>query len=244
MLAIVTRPSASSIWRSWRLADAAPRRASSRARSGRRPRACRSGWRRARRSTPPARPRRSSGVSAPNTVMLSAPTSANWARLNAVRIGMWRRSSSSTMPGPTIAASISSDGSARNSPATSGTSASDSDSALWRKLTWTTNTSAAANASASAHHGSRRSPPPAPRDGARPAQRGSPPWRPWRRSVPRLVRPSGGARGLAAPPSTPSGVRLYHLTPDHFTPFHFTPVQRRPVQRRPSRSRRRRTATE
>ena len=35
--------------------------------------------------------------------MLSAPTSANWARLNAVRIGMWRRSSSSTTPGPTIA---------------------------------------------------------------------------------------------------------------------------------------------
>ena len=90
--------------------------------------------------------------------MLSAPTSANWARLNAVRIGMWRRSSSSTTPGPTMQASISPDGSARNSPATSGTSASDSDSALWRKLTWTTNTSAAANASASAHHGSRRSP--------------------------------------------------------------------------------------
>ena len=93
------------------------------------------------------------GISRLNTVMLSPPTSANWARLNAVRIGMCRRSSSSTTPGPRMQASISSDGWARNRPATSGTSASDSDSALWRKLTWTTNTSAAAKASASAHHG-------------------------------------------------------------------------------------------
>ena len=29
------------------------------------------------------------GISVLNTVMLSPPTSANWARLNAVRIGMW-----------------------------------------------------------------------------------------------------------------------------------------------------------
>ena len=157
MLATVTRPSASSIWRSWSASTGSS--ASDIPTAIRPPATSVPVSVAASAATHASGPTSAvTGISAPNTVMLSAPTSANWARLNAVRIGMWRRSSSSTTPGPTMQASISSDGSARNRPATSGTSASDSDSALWRKLTWTTNTSAAAKASASAHHGSCRSP--------------------------------------------------------------------------------------
>ena len=141
-MATVTRPSASSIWRSW----AAPTGSSaSLMPTAISPPAASVPVRvAASAATHASGPTVAvSGESAPKTVMLSAPTSANWARLNAVRIGMWRRSAAARRPGPTIAASISSDGWARKSPATSGTSASDSDSALWRKLMWTTKISAA-----------------------------------------------------------------------------------------------------
>ena len=93
------------------------------------------------------------GASRCSVVSARQAVSPNWARLKSSFSGEWPRVSASTTAGPSTCASTSSCGVASSRPRISGSSEIDSECALPRTWAWTTNSSVAANAAASAHHG-------------------------------------------------------------------------------------------
>ena len=93
------------------------------------------------------------GASACSVTTAKQAVSPNWARLNTSLSGEWPSVSASTTAGPSTCASTSSCGVASSRPRISGSSDIDSECALPRTWAWTTNSSVAANAAASAHHG-------------------------------------------------------------------------------------------